>query len=498
MLPYVKITKLNRRCNFGDKSVFRHTEVDSQPSKKSKKSCGKGSAASLKKSKQPGCVSRIPGRRNPSRFYGGARNFWDQIAPCTFQKGTLHHVTLRKRRGPSQGVIQKCEAHERSPCAPKFEDRTQEETLQQERCARREAGDLARNVHKVNDKDKVTFVSPSEVWSSPGPPSKKPEEREFVVDCGASMHMLSMEALNSMELETIWESRNPTTAITANGKVQTNDEATAYVHDLELFVTVHILEDTPAVLSSGQPCEEHGYSYEWASGQKPQLTKNGKRILCNTELVPIVVPGSSTGSSSSSASTSSTSFPQDTADDTSSSPATSRSDDTSIPASGYQSRDPTKTNNKNTNRNIVPALGNRLPGLPEWLQEFTHYLAGKEVPASRGTLADASQDPGSERPTPKDRNGKIYKRNKITGAPCRKLTGVAVHRAENFGDLIAADHKVLNEGGASRNNHRCNRGAGLGHPMDPVVSVQNQNFTRNPKKLAKVSGTREETKSHLH
>ena len=36
------------------------------------------------------------------------------------------------------------------------------------------------------------------------------------------------------------------------------------------------------------------------------------------------------------------------------------------------------------------------------------------------------------------------------------------------------------------------------HSMDPGVSVQKQNFTRNPEKLAKVPGTREETKSHLH
>ena len=31
-----------------------------------------------------------------------------------------------------------------------------------------------------------------------------------------------------------------------------------------------------------------------------------------------------------------------------------------------------------------------------------------------------------------------------------------------------------------------------------IQSVQNKNFTRNPEKLAKVPGTREETKSHLH
>ena len=36
----------------------------------------------------------------------------------------------------------------------------------------------------------------------------------------------------------------------------------------------------------------------------------------------------------------------------------------------------------------------------------------------------------------------------------------------------------------------CSRGAGLGHPMDPGVSVQNKNFTGNPEKLAKVLGAR--------
>ena len=37
------------------------------------------------------------------------------------------------------------------------------------------------------------------------------------------------------------------------------------------------------------------------------------------------------------------------------------------------------------------------------------------------------------------------------------------------------------------------RGAGLGHSMEPSISVQNKNFTRNPEKLAEVPGTREES-----
>ena len=58
----------------------------------------------------------------------------------------------------------------------------------------------------------------------------------------------------------------------ANGEVQTNEEARVYVHDLNLFVTVQLLEDTLA-LSPGKLCEEHGYTCEWASGPKPHPTE---------------------------------------------------------------------------------------------------------------------------------------------------------------------------------------------------------------------------------
>ena len=44
--------------------------------------------------------------------------------------------------------------------------------------------------------------------------------------------------------------------------------------------------------------------------------------------------------------------------------------------------------------------------------------------------------------------------SKSTRAPCRRRTGGAVPRAENFGDLMTADHKVLSDNCESRNNHR--------------------------------------------
>ena len=82
--------------------------------------------------------------------------------------------------------------------------------------------------------------------------TKKPEEREFVVDSGANMHMVSEKDLNSAELETMRKSRNQTTVMTANGEVQTREEATVYVKELDLFVKVMLLRKTPAVHSLGK------------------------------------------------------------------------------------------------------------------------------------------------------------------------------------------------------------------------------------------------------
>ena len=55
---------------------------------------------------------------------------------------------------------------------------------------------------------------------------------------------------------------------------------------------------------------------------------------------------------------------------------------------------------------------------------------------------------------PMDRNCDICRKTKITRTPCKKRSGAAITRAEKFGDLITANHKVLSELCESRNNHR--------------------------------------------
>ena len=74
------------------------------------------------------------------------------------------------------------------------------------------------------------------------------------------MQVLSRKDLNAAEWETVRVSRSPTTVVTANGEVLTKEETTVCVRELDLFVTVMLVEDTPAVLSLGKLCEDqHQY-----------------------------------------------------------------------------------------------------------------------------------------------------------------------------------------------------------------------------------------------
>ena len=112
------------------------------------------------------------------------------------------------------------------------------------------------------------------------------------------MHMISKKDLNDAEMDTLTKSCSPT-IVTTNGEVQTHEEATVYVKEFDMFLTMKVLENTRAVLSLGKLCDENGNSYEWINGQKPHLIKNGIRIQCDTEnFVLIVVPGLSVSSSS--------------------------------------------------------------------------------------------------------------------------------------------------------------------------------------------------------
>ena len=131
--------------------------------------------------------------------------------------------------------------------------------------------------------------------------------------------------------------------VTANGEVQTNEEAQVYVHDLELFVTVQLLEDTLC------PCHQVSSTKSTDTQMSGPVVKShirpkmGRTFPCRTEnVVPVVVPGLS---SSSRACSSSTSLAQDLS--SSSIPANLRSDEGVL---GNWRKPPT-TRNQNKNGN---------------------------------------------------------------------------------------------------------------------------------------------------
>ena len=105
-----------------------------------------------------------------------------------------------------------------------------------------------------------------------------------------------------------------------------------------------------------------------------------------------------------------------------------------------------------------------LADIPDWLTDFKDNLVEEvHAPAHSSPETDLellvevaikSRKHSIYSHFPKDRNFEVCLRSKTTRAPRRRRTGGALPRAEKFGDLITADHKVLSEGGESRDNHR--------------------------------------------
>ena len=165
----------------GEKCSFAHRLVDEQPTKRSKMNDDKSAVAILKKgnwqereSVADGCdrpgkpVKRSDkklGQNSSKRQFSDARQwgcvFQDMKPPKSilpkstdmpkpiervkFTKAIARHTKIRDQN-PSLGYICPGEPHQRSPNAPKFEDRSQKESEWQEQGAREAAWKLAKSV----------------------------------------------------------------------------------------------------------------------------------------------------------------------------------------------------------------------------------------------------------------------------------------------------------------------------------------------------------------
>ena len=292
--------------------------------------------------------------------------------------------------------------------------------------------------------------------------SLKPEEREFAVDSGASMHMISKKDLSDAEMDTLMKSCSPTIVITANGEVQTHEEAIVYVKELDIFLTMKVLENTPAVLSLGKLAMKTGIPTNGSTVKNHISLKTGfgYRATRRTSFLSWfqALTSSSSGSSStlrtpmkqeshsSSSSSSSSSSPtvgeiqvrekEDAINsDISPVPMSNLVDDGSGQPDEIQANKIPKPNKKKTTIERRNPLDSEIP---EWLQEFRENLVDDEIPLQGGSHASSSHEASLEPITkrredlgkhnvhthfPKDRNCEICKRTKITRAPCRRRNG---------------------------------------------------------------------------
>ena len=144
-------------------ALMRIARLINSPARGLKRMVTKGAVAILKKTRQLGCVFQDMEPPKSSSILRKSSNILKPIRCVQFTEAVSRHADIRDQN-PSLGMIFPDDPHQRNPNAPKFEDRSQEETERQERCAREAAWRLAKNIQKLKEKHKTTFFSPSENW----------------------------------------------------------------------------------------------------------------------------------------------------------------------------------------------------------------------------------------------------------------------------------------------------------------------------------------------
>ena len=116
--------------------------------------------------------------------------------------------------------------------------------------------------------------------------------RTYIVDSGASFHIVSRTEMTERELKTITKIDQPILIQTANGLLELTEKCQIYVRDLKAQLWAYILDDTVSLLSLGLLVEELGYSYIWNPRRSPMLRKGNITVRCHPmNHVPHIYPG---------------------------------------------------------------------------------------------------------------------------------------------------------------------------------------------------------------
>ena len=131
---------------------------------------------------------------------------------------------------------------------------------------------LGKNIFKLKEKDKATLYSPAEEWALPAAERKEREEREFVVDSGACMHMVSEKDFNSAERdhEDIEESDDGDDG-QRRGANQRRSHGKCHGHISQSYAS---WRNSRSSFLGETLWGHHGYTYHWT--QRPKTTSHQK------------------------------------------------------------------------------------------------------------------------------------------------------------------------------------------------------------------------------
>ena len=136
-----------------------------------------------------------------------------------------------------------------------------------------------RKIQAQRTQTRLPSTCPRKEWVPPVASTTEPEERKFVVDSGASMHMVSKRDLNPAELETMRTSRSRMTVMTGRTARCKQEKKRQKMSNNWTYLSMLCFLKKLAQFFPWRVCEDHGYTYRWTSGQKPHLITNGMRII---------------------------------------------------------------------------------------------------------------------------------------------------------------------------------------------------------------------------
>ena len=157
------------------------------------------------------------------------------------------------------GISRWTSQHQRHPNSRTFHQSADDSTQHLEEKARKAALKLQQNVYKTkgtHENIKHTFFE-QDLGNYTCTPVVNEGKREFRVDSGASVPFVGKNHLTpEEEAHTFPAQKTLCETLTAHGTVFTCGEATVHFEDLDMFVTVQLLEDTSRPLFGTIVCGE--------------------------------------------------------------------------------------------------------------------------------------------------------------------------------------------------------------------------------------------------